>query len=129
MLRGAIATLRTDLLGSGEATDLFARERGAGTVEGIVGNVMQCIGGTDVYPTVEEKAAHLLYFMVKNHPYLDGNKRSGAFAFVWFLRRAKVKHATRITPATLTALTLLVAESNPKDKDKMTALVTTLLGR
>lgn len=116
MLREAIATLRTDLLGSGEATDLFARERGAGTVEGIVGNVMQCIGGTDVYPTVEEKAAHLLHFMVKNHPYLDGNKRSGAFAFVWFLHRAKVKHAVRITPATLTALTLLVAESDPKNQ-------------
>jgi prophage maintenance system killer protein len=80
-----------------------------------------------LYKTVEEKAAHLLYFMVKNHPFIDGNKRSGAFAFVWFLRRANVKGKRNINPATLTALTLLIAESNSKKKEQMVALITQLL--
>ncbi len=81
-LKEAIAALRTDLMQKGEATDIFAQEREKGSIEGIVGNVMQSFGGKSVYETAEEKAAHLLYFMVKNHPFTDGNKRSGAFAFV-----------------------------------------------
>ena len=56
--------------------------------------------------------------MVKNHPFVDGNKRSGAFAFIWFLRKTRVKGFRNINPATLTALTLLIAESNPKNKDQ-----------
>jgi prophage maintenance system killer protein/AraC-like DNA-binding protein len=123
----AIGTLRTELMQKGEATDIFAHERASGSIEGIVGNVMQSFGGTSVYPTVEEKAAHLLYFMVKNHPFTDGNKRSGAFAFVWFLRKTRVKGAHNINPSALTALTLLIAESDPKKKDQMVALVTQML--
>lgn len=80
-----------------------------------------------MYPAVEEKAAHLLYFMVKNHPFIDGNKRSGAFAFIWFLRQARILNTARITPEALTALTLLVAESHPKEKDRMIGLVLLLL--
>lgn len=125
----AIGTLKTQLLKSGEATDIFAHERAEGNVEGIVGNVMQSFGGKALYPSVEEKAAHLLYFMVKNHPFTDGNKRSGAFAFVWFLRRVRVKGTKNINPASLTALTLLIAESDPKKKEQMVALVTQLLGK
>lgn len=83
--------------------------------------------GKLVYESVEERAAHLLYFMVKNHPFTDGNKRSGAFAFIWFLRKAKAKKFRNISPPTLTALTLLIAESNPKKKEQMVALVTQLL--
>ncbi|MBI2639967.1 MAG: Fic family protein, partial [Candidatus Sungbacteria bacterium] len=98
-----------------------------GSIEGIVGSVMQSFGGKPVYESVEERAAHLLYFMVKNHPFTDGNKRSGAFAFIWFLRKAKAKRFHNINPATLTALTLLVAESDPRRKDQMVALVTQLL--
>jgi prophage maintenance system killer protein len=79
--------------------------------------VLQTFGGKPVYKTSEEKVAHLLYFMVKNHPFTDGNKRSGAFAFVWFLRKAKVRGYRNINPSTLTALTLLIAESNPTKKD------------
>jgi hypothetical protein len=90
-LTQAIFSFRNELLKKGEATDLFAQERNAGSVEGIVGNVMQSFGGKDVYGSIEEKAAHLLYFMVKNHPYVDGNKRSGAFSFIWFLRKARAK--------------------------------------
>lgn len=126
-LRLAISDLRKVLMQKGEATDLFASERREGNIEGIVGNVMQSFGGAPVYSTVEEKAAHLLYFMVKNHPFTDGNKRSGAFAFVWFLRKVGVKGSKNINPAALTALTLLVAESDPKRKDQVVALVVQML--
>ncbi|OGZ43586.1 MAG: death-on-curing protein [Candidatus Ryanbacteria bacterium RIFCSPHIGHO2_02_FULL_45_17b] len=126
-LTEAIANLRGELTRKGEATELFAQERAKGSVEGIVGNVMQSFGGKPVYGSVEEKAAHLLYFMVKNHPFTDGNKRSGAFAFIWFLRKAKAKRFRNINPATLTALTLLIAESDPKKKDQIVALITQLL--
>ena len=126
-LLAALADLKRELVKTKEATELFAMERAAGNIEGIIGNVMQSFGGKSVYPTVEEKAAHLLYFMVKNHPFTDGNKRSGAFAFVWFLRKVKAKGARNINPASLTVLTLLIAESDPKKKDQMVALVTQLL--
>ncbi|MEK7643582.1 MAG: Fic family protein, partial [Patescibacteria group bacterium] len=92
-----------------------------------IGNVMQSFGGKAVYATVEEKAAHLLYFMVKNHPFTDGNKRSGAFSFIWFLRKTRSGGSHNINPAALTALTLLIAESDPKKKDQMVALVTQML--
>ena len=99
------------------------------SLEGIVGNVMQSFGGKAVYPSVESKAAHLLYFIIKNHPFVDGNKRSGAYAFVWFLSKARVLNTQRLSPTALTALTLLIAESNSNDKDKMIALVEMLIAR
>lgn len=126
-LTAVISNLRTELMKKGEATDIFAQEREAGSIAGIVGNVMQAFGGRDVYATVEEKAAHLIYFMVKNHPFTDGNKRSGAFAFIWFLRKTKLKTMRNINPSALTALTLLIAESNPHKKEQMVALVTQML--
>ena len=123
----AIMALKKELIRKGEATDMFASERKTGNIEGIVGNVMQSFGGKSVYATIEEKAAHLLYFMVKNHPFTDGNKRSGAFAFVWFLRKVGVKGSGNINPSALTALTLLIAESDPQKKEQMVALVTQML--
>ena len=126
-LESALVQLKRNLIGKGEATDLFGVERSRGAIDGIVGNVMQSYAGKAMYPSIEEKAAHLLYFVVKNHPFTDGNKRSGAFAFVWFLRRAKRLDPTRMSPEALTALTLLIAESNPKDKSKMIGLVCRLL--
>lgn len=126
-LSSVISNLKDELLNKGEATELFAQERQRGSVEGIIGNVMQTFGGKPLYETHEEKAANLLYFMVKNHPFVDGNKRSGAFAFIWFLRKTKVKGFRNINPATLTALTLFIAESNPKHKEQMVALITQLL--
>lgn len=126
-LKSAIDELKQELVRKGEATEIFASERKEGNIEGIIGNVMQSFGGTFVYATVEEKAAHLLYFMVKNHPFTDGNKRSGAFAFVWFLRKSGVKGSKNINPAALTALTLLIAESSPSKKEQMIALVTQML--
>jgi len=126
-LTAAIQSFRDEMKRKGEATELFAHERSAGSIAGIVGNVMQSFGGKAVYATAEEKAVHLLYFVVKNHPFTDGNKRSGAFSFVWFLRKARVKGGRNINPAALTALTLLIAESKPEKKEQMTALVTQML--
>jgi prophage maintenance system killer protein len=123
----AIEIFKGELLKKKEATAIFAQERQAGSIESIVGNVMQGFGGNDLYPGLEEKAAQLLYFIVKNHPFVDGNKRSGAYSFVWFLKRTKLLKRSQLTPATLTAITLLIAESKPKDKDKMTALVVRMI--
>lgn len=126
-LSQALTSFKTELLKKGEATELFGTERNKENLEGIVGNVMQSFGGAAVYSTIEEKAAHLLYFLVKNHPFIDGNKRSGAFAFVWFLKKVRARNANIITPSTLTALTILVAESDPKNKEKMVRLILQLL--
>jgi len=122
-----IQNFRSEIIKKGEATGMFAQERVEGSIAGIVGNVMQSFGGKPIYATVEEKAAHLLYFMIKDHPFIDGNKRSGAFAFVWFLRKARVKGGRNINPASLTAIALLIAESDPKKKDQMVALITQML--
>jgi prophage maintenance system killer protein len=128
-LHSAICELKTKLLSEEEVSELFAQEKQKGSVEGIVGNVFQSFGGEDIYSSIEEKAAHLLYFIVKNHPFSDGNKRSGAFAFIWFLKKAKILDIERITPEALTALTLLVAESDPKEKNQVVGLIVLLLSR
>jgi Fic/DOC family len=122
-----LAEFRSALIQKGEATELFGRERDRGNVAGIVGNVFQSFDGDDVYPSIEAKAAHLLYFVVKNHPFTDGNKRSGAYAFVWFLSRTGILDRSRITPPALTALTLLIAESDPQHKERMIGLVLQVL--
>ncbi len=124
---GHVAVLKTELIKKGEATENFAQERNRSSIEGIVGNVMQSFGGSELYPSLEEKAAHLMYFIIKNHPFIDGNKRTGAYSLVWFLRKVGKLDVGRLTPTALTALTLLVAESNPADKDKVTALIVLLI--
>ncbi|QQS15650.1 MAG: virulence protein RhuM/Fic/DOC family protein [Candidatus Moraniibacteriota bacterium] len=126
-LYGDVELLKKDLAGKGEATELFAQEKYSKSLEGILGNVMQAVFGKDAYETVEEKAAHLLYFVIKNHPFTDGNKRAGAFSFVWFLRKSGIDFTRAITPETLTTLALLIAESKPSDKDRMIGLVLLLL--
>ena len=123
-----LQNLKAQLIEKGEATELFATERDRGGLHSLFSNVFQSFGGEDVYATVEEKAAHLLYFTVKNHVFLDGNKRSGAYAFVWFLQKVGLLNTHEISPQALTAITLLIAESSPSDKDKMTGLVIMLLG-
>lgn len=119
--------LKLGLINKNEATDLFATERQNGNVESIFGNIMQSFGGVDLYPSVEEKASNLLYFMIKNHPFVDGNKRSGAYSFIWFLQKNGILNLNKITPEALTTLTLLIAESDPKNKEKMIKLVLQLL--
>jgi prophage maintenance system killer protein len=82
----ALAQLKQNLIARGEATELFAKPRGDG-LAALLGNLDQTVFGEPAYPTIQSKAAHLLYFVVKNHPFVDGNKRSGAFLFVDFLYR------------------------------------------
>lgn len=121
--------LKKELIFKKEASDLFARESKSGNLSAIIGNVMQSFGGKDLYGTIEEKAANLFYLIIKNHPFIDGNKRSGAYSFIWFLNKAKVLNINKITPPALTALTILIAESNPKEKEKMVSLILTILGK
>ena len=121
--------LKENLIEKKQASNLFAKQTQEGRLEGIVGSVFQTIFGEDAYPTIEEKSANLLYFIVKNHPFVDGNKRSGAFAFVWFLLKAGIDFRTTLTQAALTTLTILVAESAPKEKDRIIGLVMLLLNQ
>ena len=123
----AVDHLKADLIANNQATQLFAQEKKKDALAGIFGNVFQSVFGEDAYPTIEEKAAHLLYFIVKNHSFNDGNKRTGAFAFIWFLQKAQLDFRAKITPEALTAITLLIAQSNPVDKDKIIGLVVILL--
>jgi len=126
-LMESIQSLKTELIAKWEATELFAQEKTPGSLSGIVWNVFQTFWGQDVYPSLEEKSAHLLYFIVKNHVFTDGNKRSWAFSFVWFLQKSQYAHLARITPETLTTLTLLIAESDPKEKERIIGLILLLL--
>ncbi|MFA5928898.1 MAG: virulence protein RhuM/Fic/DOC family protein [Candidatus Margulisiibacteriota bacterium] len=126
-LQTVLASLKQELVAQKNGNNLFGVERKKGSVIGIVGNVFQSFAGKDLYPTLEEKAAHLLYFIVKDHPFVDGNKRNGAFAFIWFLRKAGLLNIKNLSPEALTALTLLVAESDPKDKARIIGLVLMLL--
>jgi len=86
MTKAALDDLKAELIGRGEATELFARDRGDGLAS-LLGNLNQSVFGEPAYPSIESKAAHLLYFVIKNHPFADGNKRSAAFLFVDFLHR------------------------------------------
>jgi prophage maintenance system killer protein len=124
-----LGKLKDSLINRSEATEIFGAERHVGSVSGIVGNVMQTFGGKELYPTVEEKAAHLLYFMVKDHPFTDGNKRSGAYSFVWFLNEAGILNVEKLTPSALTAMTVLVAESDPNHKEKVIKLILNLISQ
>lgn len=126
----SLVNLKQNLMERGEATELFAKPRSEG-LAGIFGNLEQSVFGEPAYPTVESKAAHLLYFVVKNHPFSDGNKRSGAFLFVDFLHRngclMNAEGDPVINDTGLAALTLLVAESDPKQKETLIRLIMHML--
>jgi prophage maintenance system killer protein len=128
--RSGLDGLKAELMARGEATDLFARDRGDG-LDSLLGNLDQSVFGEPAYPSVEAKASHLLYFVIKNHPFSDGNKRSGAFLFVDFLNRNSrlfnVRGEPVINDVGLAALTLLVAESDPANKDTMIRLIMNML--
>jgi len=126
-LQQDLQKLKAALIKKGEASELFAQEKKQGNLEGIFGSVFQSVFGQDAYLSVEEKAAHLLYFIIKNHPFNDGNKRSGAFSFIWLLQKANYSFQEKINPETLATLTILIAESNPEDKDKMVGVILLLL--
>lgn len=126
----ALAGLKADLISRGEATPLFAQERGD-AFAALLGNLDQTVFGEPAYPSVEAKAAHLLYFVIKNHPFSDGNKRSAAFLFVDFLNRnARLLDGAGnpvINDIGLAALALLVAESDPAQKETMIRLIMNML--
>ena len=112
-----------------EESNLFGVERDKG-LKAIIGNVYQSFSGQDIYSSIEEKAANLLYLVVKNHVFIDGNKRIAATLFIYFLKFYGIlynENGKVIDNHTLTALTLLVAESNPKEKEVMIDLIMNFL--
>lgn len=123
---GIIATLKKNVKGN----DLFGKPRGEAFASSL-GAITQTYGDKDVYPTISEKAANLLYLIIKDHPFYDGNKRIGALLFVVFLTINDYHLArngeTKISDRALTALALLIAESNPKEKGLLIALICKLL--
>lgn len=111
-------------------TDVFGVEKEKGKVKGIIDNIYQSVFGEDAYPTIEEKAANLLYFMIKDHPYADGCKRIAASLFLEFLDKNSSLYKDdekKISDSALVAVTLMIAESRPEEKDTMVKLVMNFL--
>lgn len=126
----AIAELKKQLISKKEASALFGNQKDE-SFTGILNSIVQTFDGQYLYASIEEQAAHLLYFIIKNHPFTDGNKRIGAFLFVWFLEknkhRFKKNGEVKINDNGLTALALLIAQSDPNDKELMIKLVVNLI--
>ena len=120
----AIADFKRELMARKEATQLFGNLRGE-ALQGILGSIEQTMFGEALYRTREEKAANLLYLVIKDHPFSDGNKRIGSFLFMLYLQQEGMVH--KINPQALTALALLIAESAPVAKDLMIRLIMNLL--
>lgn len=126
----AIVELKKQLIAKKEATELFGNEKD-NSFRSSLQSIVQTFDGQYLYPSIEEQSAHLLYFVIKNHSFNDGNKRIGAFLFVWFLE--KNKHGfkksgeLKINDNALTAIALLVAQSAPEEKKMMTQLIINLV--
>lgn len=122
----AVSTLKDNLIKKKEASDLFGRERDE-ALKSILGNINQSFGGKELYSSIEEKASHLIYFVIKDHPFIDGNKRIGSLLFILFLAHNKYlfnkKGEKKFSDNALVALALLVAESDPKQKDIIIKLI------
>lgn len=125
-----IAEIKKELISKKEASELFGTDA-QNRLSGILGNILQTFDKKELYPSIEEKAAHLLYFVIKDHPFVDGNKRIGSFLFVYFLDKNKYLYREtgekKINDNALTALSLLIAISDPKEKDKLIKIVTNFL--
>lgn len=125
-----LSMLQVELMDRAEATELFAQERDGG-LESLLGNLDQSVFGEPAYPSVESKAAHFMYFVIKNHPFADGNKRSGAFLLVDFLYRNHRLFDSDgqpvISATSLAALAILIAESSPDQKDTMIRLIMNMI--
>ena len=125
-----ITKLKKELAIKKEASDLFGNARD-GSFEGIIKGLYQTFGGKELYATLEDKAAHILYLIIKDHPFSDGNKRSGAFLFVYFLDKSDYLYRAtgerKINDNALTALALLIAESDPKEKKVMIKIIKNLI--
>jgi len=125
-----VATMKDDLMSREEASKLFGHEREHG-LDQVIGAIYQTFSGDDLYPTIEDKAAHVLYLIIKDHPFNDGNKRIGSFLFVYFLNKSgylyRADGENKINDNALVVLALLVAESNPKDKELLINLIKQLV--
>lgn len=128
--KNIINEIKKELIGKKEAGDIFGNEI-EHKFESIAKNLYQTFGGKELYVSTEAKVAHLLYLTVKDHPFSDGNKRIGSFMLVYFLDKNNYLYREsgerKINDNALTALALLIAESNPNEKDQMAALITQLL--
>jgi DNA ligase (NAD+) len=121
-----VESFKSSLFKSSQGEEgLFGIEREDG-LRAILGNIMQSFGGEYLYPSIEEKAAHLLYFIIKDHPFSDGNKRIGSFLFLLYLKMVGIS-LDKINENTITALALLVAESHPDQKELMIKLIMHIL--
>lgn len=131
-IQKSISKFRERLEAKKEAGDLFGKEVG-GKLQGVLGSIGQTFSGKDLYPSIEEKAAHLLYFCVKDHPFADGNKRIGSLLFLLFLLENNClvnrRGERKVNDIALTALALLIAESKPQDKEVMVKLVVNLINK
>ncbi|HNS33117.1 MAG TPA: virulence protein RhuM/Fic/DOC family protein [bacterium] len=125
-----VQKLKSQLISRKEAGDFFGKENDE-KFKAILGNIYQTFSGRELYASLEEKAAHLLYFIIKDHPFIDGNKRTASFLFVYFLDRnnylCRSSGEKKINDNALTALALLTAVSGPKDKDILIKITTNLL--
>ncbi len=125
-----IDSLKSNLLIKDEAEDLFGKEYDD-KLKSIIANIYQTFGKKELYSSLEEKAAHLLYFIIKDHPFVDGNKRIGSFLFIYFLDKNhylyKNNGEKKINDNALVTLALLIAISNPGEKDKLIKIITHLL--
>lgn len=121
-----------DSMKFGATSNLFGKEKEEGKLNGILAAVYQNVFGEEVYKTLEDKASHLLYFLIKDHPFMDGCKRIAATLFLEFLNKNKVlvkNGKLRISNDALVAITLLIAESNPEEIDSIIKVVNNLLGQ
>ncbi len=124
--RQAIAALKKELMVRKEASEIFGQEHG-NALSGIIGAVHQTFDGKDLYSSVEEKAAYLLYFVIKDHPFTDGNKRIGSFLFLLFLKKNDLLDQKSFSNKALVALALLTAASEPGQKELMIRLIVNLI--
>jgi len=131
-IKNSIERFKVRLMKEKEASDLFGSEVGH-KLSSVIASTQQSFSGKDLYPSLDEKAAHLLYFAVKDHPFVDGNKRIGALLFILFLIQnnylVNKKGERKINDAALTAITLLVAESKPSQKDVMIKVIVNLINK
>lgn len=119
-----------DSMKYGNFSDVFGVEKELGKLNGIIAAVYQNVFGTELYPSIEEKAANLLYFLIKDHPFVDGCKRIGASIFLEFLNKNKhliIDGKQIISDSALVAITLMIAESRPEEKETMVNLVMNFL--
>ena len=126
----AVGELKRELIKKGEASKIFGIQK-ASEFEGIIKNIYQTFGGRDLLVSPQEKAANLIYYIIKDHPFSDGNKRIGSFIFILFLSKCRLLYKSsgelRINDNALVALALFIAQSEPKQKDMVVNLITNLL--